>query len=98
MVKARRSKRIVDAVLLGLIVIAAAWLGRLVYHNYFGGHVALESEREIVSLLQEARERQPDASRSEVDWPENRPALSYLNVGAERIIRYRLVEPWENGE
>lgn len=51
MVEARRSRRIFDAVLLGLTVIAAAWIGRLLYHNYFGGHVVLEAEEEIVSAL-----------------------------------------------
>ena len=42
MVEARRRNRIVDAVLLGLIIVAASWLGSLVYHNFLGGHVALE--------------------------------------------------------
>ena len=41
-VETGRRNRMVDAVLVGLILIAAAWLGRLVYHNYFGGHAALE--------------------------------------------------------
>jgi len=38
------------------------------------------TEDEIVSALERARERLPDVSRSEVNWPESRPALSYLNV------------------
>lgn len=38
------------------------------------------TEAEIASALERVRERLPDASRSEVDWPEARPALSYLNV------------------
>jgi hypothetical protein len=33
------------------------------------------TEEEIVAALERARERIPDASRSEVDWPEARPAL-----------------------
>ena len=42
MVEGGGRNRIVDALLLGLIVIAASWVGSLVYHNYLGGHFALE--------------------------------------------------------
>ena len=37
-------------------------------------------EQEIVDAVERARERRPDARRSEVDWPDARPALSRLAV------------------
>ena len=41
--------------------------------------VAIE-EHEIVAAIERARERIPEATRSEVDWPEARPALSHVAV------------------
>jgi hypothetical protein len=37
-------------------------------------------EDEITSAIEQVRERTPDASRSEVDWPSFRPALSRVQV------------------
>ena len=37
-------------------------------------------EHEIVAVIERARENIPEATRSEVDWPEVRPALSYVAV------------------
>ena len=59
----RLGGRLLNAVLLGAVVIGSIWLGRLVYHNRFGGHVegpdpswqgSISTEGSVTTVLNEA--------------------------------------------
>jgi len=92
--------RLIDAVIIAALLVASAWLGRLVYHNHLGGHAPNPLDAEVGSAAASQPPRAATsvaASSSGGAEPASLPRYEVLNVYPHDPAAYTQGLFWHDG-